>query len=396
MPPVIIAHRTLPRDAPENSLQGIRTAAAHGADFVEIDVRLTADGVPVLLHDQLLARTAWWPVHVSWVPSRRLQRTRLRGSQEPVPTFADAVAALPEGLGLAIDTKDPLAAEAVGITRQLYNVGAADQPDVIEANIEARRTQLDLSAARNELHANRVQLAAFVGDRSVASRPLAGSIDDGIPELERDATIQALIERSPEMRAASVAVERARAVVTRARRENFPDLFVRGGVQYNRERLEVGTAAVGWQGLAEIGVSVPLFNRNQGLVGFARAEETRTEGERRRLELDLESRAAVAFEQYLTALHASEVYRGEIVPQAEEAYRLYLARYREMAAAYPQVLIAQRTLFDMSTEYLDSVEDAWRAALRLQGFLAGEGLEAPERVGDELTVEVEIAPPGER
>lgn len=289
-----------------------------------------------------------------------------------------------------------LAAEAVGITRQLYNVGAADQPDVIEANIEARRTQLDLSAARNELHANRVQLAAFVGDRSVASRPLAGSIDDGIPELERDATIQALIERSPEMRAASVAVERARAVVTRARRENFPDLFVRGGVQYNRERLEVGTAAVGWQGLAEIGVSVPLFNRNQGLVGFARAEETRTEGERRRLELDLESRAAVAFEQYLTALHASEVYRGEIVPQAEEAYRLYLARYREMAAAYPQVLIAQRTLFDMSTEYLDSVEDAWRAALRLQGFLAGEGLEAPERVGDELTVEVEIAPPGER
>ena len=122
MPPVIIAHRTLPRDAPENSLQGIRTAAAHGADFVEIDVRLTADGVPVLLHDQLLVRTAWWPFHVSWVSSDRIRRTRLRGSHEPVPTFADAVAALPEGLGLAIDTKDPLAAEAV--VAELRNQGA--------------------------------------------------------------------------------------------------------------------------------------------------------------------------------------------------------------------------------------------------------------------------------
>lgn len=287
-----------------------------------------------------------------------------------------------------------LASEAVGITRQLFNVGAADEPDVLEANIEARRTELDLTAAKNDLNATRLRLAALVGDRSVASRPLAGSIEEALPELEREATVQALIERSPEMRAAQASVERARAVVTRARRETVPDLFVRGGAQYNRERLEVGTSSVGWQGLAEVGVSIPLFNRNQGLVGYARADEARAESERRRLTLDLESRAAGVFEEYLTALHASEVYSGEILPQAERAYRLYLARYREMAAAYPQVLVAQRTFFQMSAAYFDNVEQAWRAALRLQGFLVGEGLEAPDRVGDELTVEIEISKPG--
>lgn len=295
-----------------------------------------------------------------------------------------------------LDRLAQLAAEAVTISRQLFNVGAADQPDVLEANIEARRAQLELTGAKNELNTKRLQLAALVGDRAVASRPLAGSIEQAMPELEREATVQGLIDRSPEIRVANAALERARAVVTRARRETFPDLFLRGGAQYNRERLEPAATAVGWQGLAEVGVSVPLFNRNQGLVGAARADQTRAEGERRRLELDLQSRAAGVFEQYLTALRASEVYRGEILPQAEQAYQLYLARYREMAAAYPQVLIAQRTLFQMTAEYFESLEHAWRSALRLEGFLVGDGLEAPDRVGDELTVGIELRTGGAR
>jgi cobalt-zinc-cadmium efflux system outer membrane protein len=68
-----------------------------------------------------------------------------------------------------------------------------------------------------------------------------------------------------------------------------------------------------------------------------------------------------------------------MLPKAEEAYRLYLARYREMAAAYPQVLVAQRTFFEMSNEYLEQLDEAWRAAIELQGFLAGDGLDRPKR-----------------
>jgi len=96
----------------------------------------------------------------------------------------------------------------------------------------------------------------------------------------------------------------------------------------------------------------------------------------------VQSRGAAQFANYLTALRASEVYRAEILPRAEEAYRLYLSRYREMAAAYPQVLVAQRTFFEMSNEYLESLNEAWRAALQLQGFLAGDGLDAPAGTGE--------------
>ncbi len=113
MPPLIIAHRTSPRDAPENSIAGIRRSAELGADHVEVDVRLTRDGVPVMLHDGLLLRTTLRPWPVSWATAKGLRRARLRQSGERIPTFAEAIAALPEGMGVAIDTKAPDAADAV-------------------------------------------------------------------------------------------------------------------------------------------------------------------------------------------------------------------------------------------------------------------------------------------
>lgn len=51
-----IGHRGDPYRVRENTLPSIRSAFARGADAVEVDVRLTRDGVPVLLHDASLQR----------------------------------------------------------------------------------------------------------------------------------------------------------------------------------------------------------------------------------------------------------------------------------------------------------------------------------------------------
>jgi cobalt-zinc-cadmium efflux system outer membrane protein len=274
-----------------------------------------------------------------------------------------------------------LASEAVGVTAQLFNVGAADRPDYLQTEIESRRLQLQLNRSRNDLLAARAQLAALTGVREVAARPIAGTIDAAIPELEREQVIRTLLEQSPELRAARADLERTRAVTARSRRETYPDLFLRGGSAYNRERGEDTGRPIGWEGRLEAGINVPLFNRNAGGIAASRADETRAQAEVTRLELVLQSRTTSQFANYLTALRASEAYRAEILPRAEEAYRLYLSRYREMAAAYPQVLVAQRTFFEMSNEYLQSLNEAWHAALRLQGFLAGDGLDAPAAAG---------------
>lgn len=108
----MIAHRTCPRDAPENSLAGIAVAAAHGADAVEVDVRRSADGVPVLLHDRRLLRTAGRLASVASLPVAELGRIRVRGGGT-VPTLAAALSSLGPTMRIAIDVKDPAAGPAV-------------------------------------------------------------------------------------------------------------------------------------------------------------------------------------------------------------------------------------------------------------------------------------------
>lgn len=56
--PCIVGHRGYPKCYPENSLRGALAAIEAGAHAVEIDVHLTKDGLPIVLHDVTLARTS--------------------------------------------------------------------------------------------------------------------------------------------------------------------------------------------------------------------------------------------------------------------------------------------------------------------------------------------------
>ncbi len=53
----VVGHRGAPREAPENTLASFQRALALGADAIELDVRLSRDGVPIVMHDATLERT---------------------------------------------------------------------------------------------------------------------------------------------------------------------------------------------------------------------------------------------------------------------------------------------------------------------------------------------------
>lgn len=84
-----VAHRGDPYRFRENTLDSLRSALDRGADAVELDVRLTRDGVPVLLHDDTLERL--WGVER---PLSALSAEEVRGlTGGRVPTLAQALAA---------------------------------------------------------------------------------------------------------------------------------------------------------------------------------------------------------------------------------------------------------------------------------------------------------------
>jgi glycerophosphoryl diester phosphodiesterase len=110
---LIIAHRTCPSDAAENSIEGIARAFEQGADAVEVDLRLSADLQPFLMHDITLRRTTGYLLPLELTTSKAVARRRVLASGLPVPSLAATLDALPAGKLIAVDVKTPWALPAL-------------------------------------------------------------------------------------------------------------------------------------------------------------------------------------------------------------------------------------------------------------------------------------------
>ena len=105
---LVIAHRTCPLQAAENSLEGIGVSAQLGADGVEIDLRQSLDQRSFLMHDWTMRRTTGWPLPLELTPSAVVGERRLSNG-EPVPSLESVFPALSPDLLLAVDVKTPWA-----------------------------------------------------------------------------------------------------------------------------------------------------------------------------------------------------------------------------------------------------------------------------------------------
>jgi len=274
-----------------------------------------------------------------------------------------------------------IAQDAARTTHQLGNVGQANQSDILEAEVEAERAQTELTSAQDELQRAWAQLAAVVGEPSLPAQPLAGDLASTPPPIEAQAYLQRLLTESPEVSAAMAAIARDEAALRAARKVPIPDLQLRAGVESNREINEASGQPVGWQGFASAGIELPIFNRNQGNVKAASAELASAQADLTRIRLALRKQSAPVLADYQSSRAAAERYRTEMLPKAKQAYQLYSADYQHMAAAYPQVLIAQRTWFQLQADYLATLDRLWRSASLLQGYLLSEGLARPTTAG---------------
>lgn len=111
--PLIIAHRGASRLAPENTMSAFRRAIADGADGAEFDVRLAADGVPVVIHDADLKRTGGMATVVSETSSSELANCDVgkwfyHKFDQPPPSTIDGVPTLADVLELYRDQTGPI------------------------------------------------------------------------------------------------------------------------------------------------------------------------------------------------------------------------------------------------------------------------------------------------
>jgi glycerophosphoryl diester phosphodiesterase len=124
---LVVAHRGASTQAPENTMEAFRLGVEAGADAIELDVHLTADGQLAVIHDETLDRTTDRTGRVAELTMDDIREAdagatfvrpddsglAFAGQGLRVPTLEEVLAWLPGGVGLVVEIKARAAADAV-------------------------------------------------------------------------------------------------------------------------------------------------------------------------------------------------------------------------------------------------------------------------------------------
>jgi len=307
-------------------------------------------------------------------------------------TFFDALAA--QQSVVIHDRLLKVALDAETNAHELERNGQADASEVLTAEIVAEQAKVDFVHSQRMFLAAFAQLATCAGQRSLAPHPLTGELVEP-PLLDPDGAVVTDMQESPAVKQAQANVTLAEVRLKDAKREKVPNLNLKAGEWYSGEELGETGIKTGWMSFAEAGVQIPLWNRNQGNVGAARAELERAHQDVTRTQLLTRNRAEPYAQQYQTARYTAEKYRTEMLPRARRAYQLEVMKYQQMAQAYPHVLTAQHLLFTLQLTYIQALNEEWRAAIALQNYALMNGLDEPMSIGsDSTTMNLPTAPGG--
>jgi outer membrane protein, heavy metal efflux system len=226
-----------------------------------------------------------------------------------------------------------------------------------------------LRDAQNRHQAAWRRLTALLGVTEMDPVSLGGNLEDDLPELSWEDSRQHVLSESPEMAEARTGVQRAQCEVVRQNAEWIPNVDVQAGVRYD-------DAASDTVAIVEVGMPLPIFNRNQGNICAARAQLMESENEVRRVELALQDRLATVFKQYDSARRDARQYAAEILPNAKASLDLVQTGYRKGEFDYLTLLTAQRTFYRVNLAYLESLLQEKSSRARIECFLLTGGLDA--------------------
>ena len=183
--PLIIGHRGAAADAPENTLAAFALALEQGADGVELDVQLCADGVPVIIHDATVDRTCNGTGRVADLSLAELRLLTI-DNVHPIPTLDDLFATFGRRTLYNVELKalgrggDALAA---AVARAIAAHGVAEQVLISSFSpftLRAARRHLPPGVPLALLRERRATRAAHALLRAAADHPHHPLIDESL------------------------------------------------------------------------------------------------------------------------------------------------------------------------------------------------------------------------
>lgn len=254
-----------------------------------------------------------------------------------------------------------IAQEQVSLNAELLKIAEQTTTAVSEkvdagkvSPVEKSRAQIELAAARTEankavreLAAARQRLAGFWGSERANFGRATGQLSD-ISALPDEESLKAFLDNNPDLTRGAVEIERSEAALRLARSQAVPDLTLRAGIRNFQETDDNAF-------VAGVSLPLPLFNRNQGGVSEARARVDKAQSEQRAAKVGLATSLSDSWQNLAAAYMEAVGLRDAILPGAQATYASTELGYREGKFDLLQMLDAQRTLFTVKRQYLESL-----------------------------------------
>jgi cobalt-zinc-cadmium efflux system outer membrane protein len=245
---------------------------------------------------------------------------------------------------------------------RLFKAGLGTRTDSLLLEVDRERAEVELINAQVALAAARRELVAAIGVPEFSILQVEGDLNAQLPDYEYEALRRGVIDRNALAQIARLEVARNRVLLQRARVEPIPNVDVMGG--YQRQVFPAQD-----QGLLQLTMAVPIWNRNQGGIRAAAADVASASQRVTRVQNELSAQTAAAMGEYLQAQQRVENYEQAILPRAREIYRISAQAYAQGEFDFLRLLQAQRTFLETNLAYVTAQQDRWVAAARIAGLL---------------------------
>ena len=256
-----------------------------------------------------------------------------------------------------------IAKRSFEIGRQLAEAGEGTKADVLFWSIERDRAEVRLLNASVYIETGRRQVATAIGLPRADVGVIEGDLSRKLPNFDLKTLQEAVVRSNARPRVAESDIARAQWTLERAVVQPIPNINLMGGYQ-----RQVGIPAMD-QGLVQVMMAVPLFDRNQGNIRSARAHIASSRADLRTIEIDLATQTAQAIAAYRTSQRLVEWYETYILPKARETVQLTQTLYARGELTFLSLLQAQKILTETELAYVEAQADRWNGAVAIADLL---------------------------
>jgi len=247
---------------------------------------------------------------------------------------------------------------------RLIKAGKVNPAEASRARVIVSTIRMDIRSAKLTLRSAKSHLASFWGSAYPNFHEVDGILDalQPVPPIEK---FQALLRQNPLLARYEKEVEQKRATIEVEKANAIPDVNVGAGF---RRFNETDDSAF----VAAISIPIPIRDRNQGGIKEAKTRYAKTKIELAALEIQLNSELLSVYNTLINLHHEVTILKTEILPDAENAFKLIKEGSMRGRFTMLDVLDAERTFFEMRSQYIRAITDFQIAKIEIEHLIAQE------------------------